>query len=85
MGEECLEILTASLIELEALQKLSLNLSKNCLSPEVLCDCIEQLQNLANLHTIDLDVKRNIRRVEDRDQIRQVLMSLPAKNKTIDI
>lgn len=85
MGDECLDILVRSLAEYEYLEKLNLNLNRNDLSADALEQMVNDLEGLGMLKNLQIHAKKNIRKVDQKDQVRTGLNKLMVKNKSIDL
>lgn len=85
MGDECFEILMDAMSELELLERLYLNVNRNCITPESLATSIKGLEGLGMLQLAEFEIKRNIRRVEDKEIVRQVFNALPIKIKKLEM
>lgn len=84
MGDELFESVMVPMYDLELLERLYLNFNRNCLSPEVLASCFKELESLKSLHYLEIEAKRNIKKVEERDMVRNAVASLPFKQKKAD-
>jgi hypothetical protein len=85
MGDECFEILAQSLAEIGLLERLYLNINRNMLSKETMVEALKSFEKLASLSYLELEAKKNLRKIEDKDEVRAALNALPVKGKKIDI
>lgn len=85
MGGECLKILGDSYKEYEYLEKLKLNLNRNDLGPDSICELIEGFEHLGMLNQVYIQAKKNMRRIDEKDMVRDSLNKLMIKNKKIDL
>lgn len=85
MGGDCLKILTNSYQEYEYLEKLRMNLNRNDIGPDALCSLIQGLEHLGMLSQVYIQAKKNIRRIDEKDMVRDALLKLMIKNKKIDL
>jgi hypothetical protein len=85
MGDDCFEILSHSMADLGSLERLYLNINRNMISKETMVDAFKAFEKLSNLAYLDLEAKKNLRRIEDKDEVRATINSLPVKGKKIDI
>ena len=85
MGDDCLAILVKAFSEYEYLETLHLNLNRNDLSCEALSNALEQIEDLGMLNNLYIQGKKNIRKVDQKDNVRFSLNKLMAKTKKIDL
>ena len=85
MGDDCFETLVKSVSELGKLERLYLNINRNMISKETMVEALKSFEKLAQLSNIELEAKKNLRRIEDKAEVREALNALPAKAKKIDI
>lgn len=85
MGDECLEILSRSYTEYEYLEKLVLILNRNDLSPSALCDVVQKLDGLGMMNHVYIQAKKNIRKISEKDSVRETIAKLMIKKKKIDL
>lgn len=85
MGDDCFEILAHSVSELGPLERLYLNINRNMISKETMVEAFRSFEKLALLSYLELEAKKNLRRIEDKDEVRATLNALPVKAKKIDI
>lgn len=85
MGDECFETLMNGVAGMENLQKLALNISRNVLSVEALANNLILLAGLESLDSLDIDAKKNLKKIDEKDTVRQVVQSIEAKSKKIDL
>jgi hypothetical protein len=85
MGDECFETLMNGVAGMENLQKLALNISRNVLSVEALANNLILLAGLESLDSFDIDAKKNLKKIDEKDTVRQVVQSIEAKSKKIDL
>ena len=64
MGDACLDTLVRSFAEYEYLEKLSLNLNRNDLSAEALVQLLNDIEGLGMLKNLQIQAKKNIRKVD---------------------
>lgn len=85
MGDECLDILTKSYSEYEYLERIELNLNRNDISPKALCEMIKKFDNLGMINHIYIQAKKNIKKIGEKDAVRDTLNKLLVKKKKIDL
>lgn len=85
MGGDCLSIVSKSYAEYEYLERLELNLNRNELDQESICELIDQLESLGMINHVYIHAKKNIRKVADKETIRESLNKLMIKKKKIDL
>lgn len=85
MGDNCLAIVSKSYSEYEYLERLELNLNRNDLTQDSICELIEQLESLGMINHVYIQAKKNIRKVADKETIRESLNKLMIKKKKIDL
>lgn len=85
MGGECLKTVGEAYLEYEYLEKLRLNLNRNDLAHEDLVELIEGMEGLGMLNQIYIQAKKNIKRIDRKDAVRDSLNKLMIKNKKIDL
>lgn len=85
MGDTCLDILVRSFAEYEYLEKLNLNLNRNDLTADALAQMITDIEGLGMLNSLQIHAKKNIRKVDQKDMVRNALNKLMVKNKNIDL
>lgn len=85
MGGECLKTIGEAYQEYEYLEKLRLNLNRNDLGHEDIVELVEGMENLGMLNQAYIQAKKNVKRVDRKDAIRDSLNKLMIKNKKIDL
>jgi len=85
MGDECFDILFSAVADITMVRSLFLNINRNCITPEALAKRMADLDNLAHLTHLEIDAKRNLKRIEDREAVRQMFNGLRVKSKKVDL
>lgn len=85
MGDECFETLMNGLAYMQGLTKLHLNVTRNMLSVEGLANNLVLLADMGQLETLEIDAKKNLKKVDDKDTVRQITQAINAKNKKLDL
>lgn len=85
MGDECFETLMNGLVSMEKLEKLILNVGRNQLSVEGLANNLILLAEVESLDSIEIDAKKNIKKVDEKETVRQVIQAISAKSKKVDL
>lgn len=85
MGDECFGIVVSSISDMSGLEKLHLNVTRNMISTDTFCMYVDQLQNLRALQNLEFEAKRNVRAIEEKQEIKAVFNSLLIKSKKIDL
>jgi hypothetical protein len=85
MGDDCLDTLVNAFVEYEYLEKLALNLNRNDLTSEGLSNALEKFEGLGMLNSVKIQAKKNIRKVDQKDNVRFTLNRLMAKRKKIEL
>ena len=83
MGDECFEILMNGIGNMSQLARLHLNVARNQLSVDGLMNNLILLAEMSNLENIEVDAKKNLKKVEDMDSVKQILNTTSAKTKKI--
>ena len=83
MGDFCLEKVVSSFIEYEYLENLTVNLNRNDLSAHGIKAMVENLGDLGMLRNLYITAKKNLRKVDQKEMVRQALNKLMIKNKKI--
>lgn len=85
MGDLCFNAITESFKELTMLQRLRLNINRNELSSNSILQALKQIAKLPNLEHLEIHAKKNLRRVEQKEQIRVANEELALKTKKIEL
>ncbi len=85
MGDDCFEILAQSMAELGLLERLYLNINRNMISKETMVEAFKSFEKLSMLVYLELEAKKNLRKIEDKDEVRASLNALQVKGKKVDI
>ena len=83
MGDDCLDIVTKGYAEYEYLEKMSLNLNRNDISSDGIIGVVEDFEGLGMLNHLVIEAKKNIRKVDEKDEVRTTLNKLMVKHKKI--
>lgn len=83
MGDECFEALMSGVSSLTQLSHLHLNIARNQLSVDGLMNNLAMLVEMSSLEVLEIDAKKNLKRVEDIGAVKQVLQATAAKTKKV--
>lgn len=83
MGDECFEILMAGVSNLSQLTRFYLNVSRNQLTVDGLMNNLILLSEMSGLEVLEVDAKKNLKKIEDMDCVKQVVNNTVAKSKKI--
>ena len=78
-----MEKVVSSFIEYEYLENLTVNLNRNDLSAHGIKAMVENLGDLGMLRNLYITAKKNLRKVDQKEMVRQALNKLMIKNKKI--
>ena len=83
MGDECFEILMSGVGSLTQLSHLYLNIARNQLTVDGLMNNLALLTEISSLEVLEVDAKKNLKKIEDIDAVKQVLQATSAKTKKV--
>lgn len=85
MGDECFETLMAGVCSLAQLSRLHLNVARNLLTVDSLMNNLLPLAELTALEVLEVEAKKNLKKIEDIDAVKQVLNTTSAKTKKVNL
>lgn len=86
MGDDNFLIVSYSIVELGLMERLYLNINRNMISYEAMVEAFKEFERLGMMYHVEIDAKRNLRKIEDKEEVRTVINSLQqVKSKKIDL
>ena len=85
MGDDCFAILMEGIGNMNQLIKLQLNIARNQLSVDGLMNNLIILAEMSSIETLEIDAKKNLKKVEDIESVKQILSATNAKIKRINL